>query len=95
MISPTKNIVPYYNIDNMAQWKTIIRNYKLSFSVLLFLISFLIVHHLKPNLVYTPDGGFREFGVGYKNKTVIPIWVVAIILAIFSYLAIVSFLLYS
>jgi hypothetical protein len=39
-----------------------------------------------------PDGSFREFGVGYKNKTVIPIWVVSIIIAILCYLAISYYL---
>jgi hypothetical protein len=38
--------------------------------------------------MYTKEGGFRPFGVGYKHKTVVPIWIVAIILAIFSYLAV-------
>jgi hypothetical protein len=32
----------------------------------------------------------RQFGIGYKNKTVIPIWLIVIIMAYMSYL----FLLY-
>jgi hypothetical protein len=46
------------------------------------------VHLLKPGLVYDKDGSFREFGVGYRHKTVIPIWVVSIVLAILSYIAV-------
>ena len=34
------------------------------------------------------------FGVGYKNKTVLPIWLVAITLAILSYLTILYYLIY-
>jgi hypothetical protein len=40
--------------------------------------------------VYNEEGGFRPFGVGYRNKTVIPIWLVAIVLAIFSYVVVLS-----
>jgi hypothetical protein len=47
---------------------------------------------MKPTLLYTTDGGFREFGVGYKNKTVIPIWIVAIVLALLSYLAVMYYI---
>jgi hypothetical protein len=41
---------------------------------------------VKPGFAYNDDGGFRPFGLGYRNKTIVPIWVVAIILAIFSYM---------
>jgi hypothetical protein len=41
---------------------------------------------MKPGFAYNDDGGFRPFGLGYRNKTIVPIWVVAIILAIFSYM---------
>ena len=36
--------------------------------------------------IYNEKGGFRQFGLGYKQKTVIPIWVVSIVLAIACYL---------
>ena len=61
---------------------------KVNIAVIIFIIILSTVHWFKPSLIYNPDGGFRPFGVGYSHKTVIPIWVVAIILAIFSYLAI-------
>ena len=63
-----------------------IRLNKVNIAILLFLIFFVAIHIYKPMLMYTKEGGFRPFGVGYKHKTVIPIWIVAIILAIFSYL---------
>jgi hypothetical protein len=67
------------------------KTHKKSVAIFIFLILFLIFHYLKPGFSYTEDGGFRQFGLGYKNKTVIPIWVVAIVLAIFSYLFVVVF----
>jgi hypothetical protein len=62
--------------------------------IFIFLVLFSIVHYLKPGLLYTKEGGFRNFGVGYRNKTVIPIWLVAIILGILSYLAVSYYLLF-
>ena len=63
-----------------------IRLNKVNIAILIFLLIFVMIHVYKPLLMYTKDGGFRPFGVGYKHKTVVPIWIIAIILAIFSYL---------
>ena len=62
--------------------------HKTAIAIIIFLILFSIIHSLKPGFAYTDDGGFRQFGLGYRNKTVIPIWIVAIILAIFSYVVV-------
>ena len=70
--------------------RKLLRNYKVLFSVFCFLIAFSVFHVVKPGFAYMPDGSFRPFGVGYKHKTVVPIWLVAITLAIFSYLLVVQ-----
>ena len=70
----------------------IIRVYKIHVSILLFLILFGIFHLIKPGFAYDENGAYRHFGVGYKHKTVLPVWLVAIVLAIFSYLAILMYL---
>ena len=72
----------------MLQTKQFIRYNKISIAILMFLVIFSIIHYLKPGLLYTKEGGFREFGVGYRNKTVIPIWLVSIILAILCYFSV-------
>ena len=74
--------------------KSIVRQYKTNFAILLFLISFTLSHYLKPGFAYGKDGEFRQFGLGYRNKTVIPIWGVSIVFAILSYLAILLYLRY-
>jgi hypothetical protein len=66
-----------------------IRKHKVAVAVFFFLILFSTIHFLKPGFIYNDDGGFRPFGLGYRHKTVVPIWIVAILLAIFSYLAVV------
>jgi hypothetical protein len=74
--------------------KGLIRQYKLSIAILLFLVVFSIVHSLKPAIIYNKDGSFREFGVGYRNKTIFSMWICAIVLAIFSYLAVQYYLMF-
>lgn len=64
------------------------RVHKVSLAIFLFITIFSIVHQIKPAIFYLPSGAFRQFGVGYKHKTVIPIWVFAIILSLLSYLVI-------
>jgi hypothetical protein len=74
--------------------KKFIRINKVNIAILLFLLSFTLVHIIKPSLIYNKEGGFRPFGLGYKHKTVIPIWIISIILAIFSYLAVLTYIMF-
>lgn len=67
---------------------------KLTVSILLFLIIFLTIHMHKPALFYNEDCSFRPFGVGYRHKTVIPIWFFSIIIAILSYISVLYYLAY-
>ena len=46
----------------------------------------MLVQYMNPAFLYNEDGSLREFGVGYSSKTVLPIWIVAIVLGILSYL---------
>lgn len=78
----------------MYNLKGVIRYNKLSISILLFLALFSVIHFLKPGFIYNEDGGYRPFGVGYRHKTVIPIWLVAIFMAILSYLVVLYYLAY-
>jgi len=75
--------------------KTFVRKHKLAVAISIFLILFSAIHYTKPAVLYNQDGGFRPFGLGYKHKTVIPIWLVAILVAIFSYLGVVAYIMYA
>ena len=61
---------------------------KKAIAIVFFVTTFLLVITVKPTIVYNLDGSLKQFGLGYKNKTVIPMWLICIILAIFSYLAV-------
>lgn len=72
--------------------KGYIHRNRVNISIFIFLLLFATINWIKPAMFYNEDGGFRQFGVGYAHKTVIPIWIVAIVLAILSYLAVLTYL---
>jgi hypothetical protein len=72
--------------------KQFIRFNKISVAIFLFLILFSTFHFVKPGFAYGKEGGFRPFGLGYRNKTVLPIWIASIVLAILSYIVVVSYI---
>mgnify|MGYP000916854725 CR=1 FL=1 len=57
-------------------------------SIILFASIFCFTQILKPGFLYENDGSLRQFGIGSDKKTILPIWLFSVILAIFSYLAI-------
>lgn len=68
-----------------------VRQHKAYSAIIIFLILMALVHIVKPKLIYDETGAFRNFGVGYRNKTIVPIWLVSIILAIMSYLFVLMY----
>jgi uncharacterized membrane protein YozB (DUF420 family) len=61
------------------------------FAIILFLIMFVSIQMMKPACLYNNDGSIREFGVGYRNKTIMPIWLLSLILGILSYLFVMCY----
>ena len=72
-------------------YKNYIRENKPLIAIIIFLIIFGFIHTTKPVCFYNKDGSIREFGVGYRNKTILPIWLLAIVLGILSYLAVLYY----
>ncbi len=64
------------------------------FAIILFLIMFGSIQMIKPACLYNNDGSIREFGVGYRNKTIMPIWLLSLILGILSYLFVMYYIAY-
>jgi hypothetical protein len=64
------------------------------FAIVLFLAVFGFIQMMKPGFLYKNDGSLREFGIGYKNKTIFPVWLLSIILGILSYLAVMYYVAY-
>jgi hypothetical protein len=61
-------------------------------SIILFVYIFGIIQYMKPAFLYNTDGSIREFGIGYRNKTIMPIWLMSIVLGILSYVAVMYFI---
>lgn len=61
-------------------------------SVVIFMFLFAIIILTKPPIIFNKDGTFRNFGLGYSKKTVMPIWLITIVLAIISYFIILYFI---
>ena len=69
----------------------ILKNINLT-AIIVFLFLYTILVTVKPGLMFTKEGLIRDFGIGYKNKTILPLWLTVIILAIFSYLFVLYYL---
>jgi hypothetical protein len=61
-------------------------------SIVIFIVLFGIIQLIKPAFLYNKDGSPRDFGIGYKNKTILPIWLLSIVLGIFSYLVVLYYI---
>ena len=73
-------------------YRNYIREHILLVAIVLFIIIFGIIQMMKPSCFYNKDGSIREFGVGYKNKTILPIWLLSLVLGILCYLAVMYFI---
>ena len=73
--------------------RSYIRQNITSVSILVFTIMFIVIQFAEPNFLYN-KGKLRQFGIGTKQKTILPIWLLSMILAIFSYLFVLYYLTY-
>ena len=63
----------------------ILKKHRISISICIFFILLMIIHTNKPLLLYNRDGSVRQFGLGRRKKTIIPLWLISITLPIFIY----------
>lgn len=65
---------------------------KLYLSIFLFVSLYSIVNIIQPNFIYNrQQNALRPFGVGYKNTTILSLWLVSILLAIISYFSVIYY----
>ena len=72
--------------------QTFTRNNITLMAIIIFLFIFGLTNIIQPGFLYNSDGSIRNFGVGYRNKTIVPIWLYSIILGILSYLLILYYI---
>ena len=73
-------------------YRNFIRDNVTLVSIILFVTIFSMIQLSKPAFLYNTDGSIREFGVGYKNKTILPIWLLSIVLGIVCYLIVMYYI---
>ncbi len=64
------------------------RKYATTISIVLFAIIYAVLSVYKPAMMFSKDGDIREFGVGQSNKTIMPLWLVSLLLGIMCYFVI-------
>jgi len=69
-----------------------IRNHVNSIAITIYLFIFGFLVFMKPNCLYNNDGSLRPFGIGTSRKTIIPVWLLAIVLSILSYFFVIYYL---
>lgn len=63
-----------------------------SFAIIIFLVLFILLNYFQPGFIYNNDGSLREFGLGQRRKTILPVWLLSIILGILSYLGVLYYI---
>jgi uncharacterized membrane protein YozB (DUF420 family) len=61
-------------------------------AICIFLALFAIFNYTQPGFLYNNDGSIRQFGLGNKRKTILPVWLLSILLGIISYLFILYYI---
>lgn len=72
--------------------KLFIRNHVILATIILFLSLFSLIVITKPKFMFNRDGTLKEFGLGYTRRTVLPIWLIAIVLAIICYFLVIYYI---
>jgi hypothetical protein len=75
--------------------KSYIKRNLVMFSLIIFVISYVTLNMAKPTFLYNDNKTLRDFGIGYRKKTVLPLWIISIVLAILSYFSILYYVTYK
>jgi hypothetical protein len=72
--------------------KNILYKNRILICLVIFIIFLFFLHSIKPNFIYNNNGTFMEFGIGYTNKTIFPIWFIVIIFSLLIYIFVMYFI---
>jgi len=61
-------------------------------AIVIFIAIYVVIVGIKPGFMYNKDGSLRQFGIGYNTRTVLPIWLIVIIISIVSYFSVLYYL---
>ena len=72
--------------------RSIIRRNLTLTAIIIYISLYLAVLMLRPAFIFNDDGSLRNFGIGFRRKTVIPAWLLAISIAICSYFSVLYYI---
>ena len=75
----------YNKVYIITMFRAFVKNNVTLVAIVIFLSLFTLTVIMNPAFIFNRDGSCRKFGIGFKNKTVIPIWLISIILGIVAY----------
>ncbi len=79
-----KKCIPYSNMFDAN---------RLILILVLYLSIYTLIIWIKPDMIYDQSKTqLRSFGVGYKHSTILPLWLVSILLALVSYFTVLYFI---
>jgi len=64
-------------------------------ALILFFVIYGFVAMAQPAFLYKKNNTLREFGVGYRNKTILPMWLFSFLLGVICYLIVIYYLEYQ
>jgi len=73
-------------------YKQFIKNNLILSAIIIFILIFSIFAFIKPNFLFTKDGAIRHFGLGKSRCTIVPLWLLVIILSIVIYMFLIILL---
>ena len=76
-------------------YKLFIKNNLILSAIIIFIFIFTLFAVSKPPFLFTKDGAIRHFGLGKSKCTIVPIWLLVIILVISIYMLLLCYLRYS
>ncbi len=65
-----------------------VKNNKLISAIALYIFLYGTLQWIRPKWLFTTQGEILQFGVGNSHKTIFPIWLLAILLGILSYITV-------
>lgn len=60
-------------------------------AIALYGVIYALIVVTKPSLIFNADGSVRQFGLAFSKRTIIPIWLAAIVLAILCYMLVLYY----
>ena len=67
---------------------SMIKGFKVNIAIIVFIGVFYLAYKSKSTLFFNNDGSLKQFGVGYKHKTVVPLWLFAILSGVVVYIVV-------